>query len=171
MKHWIKNLRPTKSYIRETLFNIIEARKCKSSLELFAGSAILSFEALSRGIDQITVIEKDKNLVAKIKSNLKALNANFSEISSLNACSFIKNNTLSNYDLIFLDPPYNSGLLERTLTLLKDHKFLQNNKYLFYERSKNDKEDYFKLISGTHVVIKDLSIGDVSYTISKRRSL
>ena len=55
------NLRPSKAYIRETLFNVIEISLCKSSLDLFSGSGILSFEALSRGIDSATLIEREEN--------------------------------------------------------------------------------------------------------------
>ena len=49
--------------------------------------------------------------------------------------------------------------------------FLENNKYLYYEKSKKDKSGYEKYFDETHDVIKDLSIGDVSYTILINKNL
>ena len=68
-----KNLKPTKSYIREVLFNIIDIHNCETSLDLFAGSGILSMEALSRGLKKSIVIESDKELAKSINDNLKLL--------------------------------------------------------------------------------------------------
>ena len=75
------------------------------------------------------------------------------------------------YDIIFIDPPYNTSLLDETFQLLKDKNFLENNKYLYYEKSKKDKSGYEKYFNETHNVIKDLSIGDVSYTILINKNL
>ncbi|MEK9976360.1 MAG: RsmD family RNA methyltransferase, partial [Gammaproteobacteria bacterium] len=54
-----KNLRPSKAYIRESLFNVLDIHLCNSSLDLFSGSGILSFEAISRGIKKSVLIEND----------------------------------------------------------------------------------------------------------------
>ena len=164
-----KSLKPTKSYIRESLFSTIDIKNCQSSLDLFMGSAILSFEALSRGVKEVTVVEKDRDLINSVYDNLKKLDTTFQFIINTDALTFIKNQKRNTYDLIFLDPPYNSNLLDKVLISMKNYDFLKNNKYLFYECLKNDKKNYQEHISDTHDVIKDLSIGDVRYTISKRR--
>ncbi len=75
------------------------------------------------------------------------------------------------YDIIFIDPPYNTSLLDETFQLLKNKNYLENNKYLYYEKSKKDKSGYEKYFDETHDVIKDLSIGDVSYTILINKNL
>ena len=75
------------------------------------------------------------------------------------------------YDIIFLDPPYNTSLLDETLQLLKNKNYLENNKYLYYEKSKTDKSAYEEYFNETHNIIKDLSIGDVSYTILISKNL
>ena len=54
-------VKPTKSYIREVIFNTVLSVKNFHCLDLFSGSGILSAEAISRGADKITLIEKDKN--------------------------------------------------------------------------------------------------------------
>ena len=75
------------------------------------------------------------------------------------------------YDIIFIDPPYNTSLLDETLQLLKNKNYLDHNKYLYYEKSKKDKSEYEKYFNETHDIIKDLSIGDVSYTILINKNL
>ena len=53
------NLRPTKAFISESLFNIVNLNICNNSLDLFSGSGILSIEALSRGVDKAILVEQD----------------------------------------------------------------------------------------------------------------
>ena len=69
------------------------------------------------------------------------------------------------HDIIFIYQPYNTSLLDETLQLLRNKNYLENNKYLYYEKSKKDKSEYEEYFNDTHDIIKDLSIGDVSYTI------
>ena len=165
------NLRPSKAFIRETLFNVIDIGSCSSSLDLFSGSGILSFEALSRGIKSATLIEKDIDLVRSIKSNMSVLNIEGASVIKSMVNKFLLSHDTGPYDIIFIDPPYNTSLLDETFQLLKNKNFLENNKYLYYEKSKKDKSGYEKYFNETHNVIKDLSIGDVSYTILINKNL
>ena len=165
------NLRPSKAFIRETLFNVIDIGLCTSSLDLFSGSGILSFEALSRGIKSATLIEKDIDLVRSIKSNMSVLNIEGASVIKSMVNKFLLSHDTEPYDIIFIDPPYNTSLLDETFQLLKNKNFLENNKYLYYEKSKKDKSGYEKYFNETHNVIKDLSIGDVSYTILINKNL
>ena len=165
------NLRPSKAFIRETLFNVIDIGLCSSSLDLFSGSGILSFEALSRGIKSATLIENDIDLVRSIKSNMSVLNIDGASVIKSMVNKFLLSHDTGPYDIIFIDPPYNTSLLDETFQLLKNKNFLENNKYLYYEKSKKDKSGYEKYFNETHNVIKDLSIGDVSYTILINKNL
>ena len=165
------NLRPSKAFIRETLFNVIDIGSCSSSLDLFSGSGILSFEALSRGIKSATLIEKDIDLVRSIKSNMSVLKIEGASVVKSMVNKFLLSHNRGPYDIIFIDPPYNSSLLGETFQLLKNKKYLENNKYLYYEKSKKDLSRYEKYFNETHDVIKDLSIGDVSYTILINKNL
>ena len=165
------NLRPSKAFIRETLFNVIDISLCSSSLDLFSGSGILSFETLSRGIKSATLIEKDIDLVRSIKSNMSVLNIEGASVIKSMVNKFLLSYDTEPYDIIFIDPPYNTSLLDETFQLLKNKNFLENNKYLYYEKSKKDKSGYEKYFNETHNVIKDLSIGDVSYTILINKNL
>ena len=165
------NLRPSKAFIRETLFNVIDIGLCSSSLDLFSGSGILSFEALSRGIKSATLIEKDIDLVRSIKSNMSVLNIEGASVIKSMVNKFLLSHDTGPYDIIFIDPPYNTSLLDETFQLLKNKNYLNHNKYLYYEKSKTDKSAYEEYFNETHNIIKDLSIGDVSYTILISKNL
>ena len=164
-------LSPSKAFIRETLFNVIDIGLCSSSLDLFSGSGILSFEALSRGIKSATLIEKDIDLVRSIKSNMSVLNIEGASVIKSMVNKFLLSYDTEPYDIIFIDPPYNTSLLDETFQLLKNKNYLENNKYLYYEKSKKDESEYDKYLNETHDIIKDLSIGDVSYTILISKNL
>ena len=164
-------LRPSKAYIRETLFSVIDVSLCRSSLDLFSGSGILSFEALSRGLDSATLIERDSELVKFIQSNITLLDIKGVTVVRAKVEKFLLKNELNAYDLIFIDPPYNTTLLNETFKILKDNNYLENNKFLYFEQAKKDVKKYNEFYDSTHTALKDLSIGDVSYTILINKNL
>jgi len=164
-------LRPTKAFIRESLFNIVNLNICNISLDLFSGSGILSIEALSRGVDKAILVEHDSDLVKSIKRNLVLLDENNATVFNKKVSKFLKDNDSNAFDVIFLDPPYGTNLLDETLSFLRDYEYLNHNKYIYFETSKQDKNNYLKYLSNTHDVLKNLSIGDVSYTIAINKKL
>lgn len=165
------NLKPTKAFIRESLFNIVNVNMCNISLDLFSGSGILSIEALSRGVDKAILVEQDSDLVKSIKQNLFLLNESNGTVFNKKVSKFLKDSDSNAFDIIFLDPPYGSNLLDETLSILKDYEYLNNNKYIYFETSKQDENNYLKYLTNTHDVLKNLSIGDVSYTIAISKKL
>ena len=72
----VEGLRPTPDRVRETLFNwlapIIEGARC---LDLFAGSGALSLEALSRGAAEVVMVDRDPQVIARLKENVATLSA------------------------------------------------------------------------------------------------
>lgn len=121
-------LRPTGARIRETLFNwlqpIINNTQC---LDLFAGSGILGFEALSRGAKHVTFVEKDPRVARQIQRNLKLLNLSNSRLINDDYQTALT----GQYDIIFLDPPYS---LRKLPTLLNQIKTLYPT-YIYLEDS------------------------------------
>ena len=116
-----EGLRPTLDRIRETVFNWltgdVQGAKC---LDLFAGSGALSFEAISRGADELVLVEKSSKVVKDLKRNCQTLNLNKVKVVNSDSANFLKNNT-EKFDLVFLDPPFGKAMLEETLAQLPAH--------------------------------------------------
>lgn len=114
----IPGLRPTPDRVRETLFNWLgQDLTGLSCLDLFAGSGVLGFEAASRGAAHVTLVEKDPRAIAALRKNAAALGASSVEIRRADALEFLASSD-SRYDVVFLDPPYGKGWLERLAPLL-----------------------------------------------------
>ncbi len=104
----VKEIRPTSDMVKESIFNIIQFDiEGRRVLDLFAGTGQLGIEAASRGAESVTFIDKNRNALNLIRKNLDhcELNGIVREGDSL---MFLKN--CSEFDLIFVDPPYESGL-------------------------------------------------------------
>lgn len=114
-----RSVRPTLGRARITLFNwlagAIEGRRC---LDLFAGSGALGFEAHSRGAAHTTLVDADRSTIAALRDNAARFRARNLDIRNADAVHFLEENP-GPWDLVFLDPPYDSGLLVTVLSLLE----------------------------------------------------
>ena len=113
--------RPTTDRIKETLFNMLQTKVGGSVfVDLFSGSGGIGIEAISRGANRAYFVEYDKKALACIKDNL-----NFTKFTdkamviSADVCSAI-DRINEEADIIFMDPPYESGLDVAVLRLLKN---------------------------------------------------
>ena len=112
-------LRPTPDRVRETLFNWLgqdlDGLLC---LDLFAGSGALGFEAASRGAAKVIMVESAPRVLAALEANANMLGAGTRlEIVRADAVKFATSTGLR-FDVLFLDPPYHQGWLERLAPLL-----------------------------------------------------
>ena len=107
------DIRPTTDNVKESLFNIlqfdIEGRRV---LDLFAGTGQLGIECLSRGAANVTFVDKDRNAVKIVRENLKSCGLNATVLQE-DALRILERR--QKYDLIFVDPPYDSDLYEAVL--------------------------------------------------------
>ena len=109
----VTGLRPTPDRVRVTLFNWLgQDLSGLTCLDLFAGSGVLGFEAASRGAALVTLVEQDQNAFAMLRQNAQALGGEQVQLLHANALEFAAS-TVQRYDLIFLDPPYRQGWIER----------------------------------------------------------
>ncbi|WP_229204490.1 16S rRNA (guanine(966)-N(2))-methyltransferase RsmD [Duganella sp. CF458] len=120
-------LRPTPDRVRETVFNWINhlhdaAWSDTQVLDLFAGSGALGFEAASRGAAKVTMVDANSAVVRQLESNREKLKATNIAIQRGDALAMAQSlaGRGAKFDLIFLDPPYQQGLLERALPLCRD---------------------------------------------------
>jgi len=111
-------LRPIRSRVRQSLFDILAhgghaappPPEGMHALDLFAGTGALGIEALSRGASRCSFVDSDAEARALIRSNLDALElTGFARVWRRDACSLARRPGAP-YDLVFLDPPYGSGL-------------------------------------------------------------
>ncbi|HET8551521.1 MAG TPA: 16S rRNA (guanine(966)-N(2))-methyltransferase RsmD [Gammaproteobacteria bacterium] len=114
-----EGLRPTPDRVRETLFNWfgsrIEGARC---LDLFAGSGALGLEALSRGAGRVVFVERDREAAQGIAANLARLDGKCAEVVAMDAVNYLAG-TDESFDIVFLDPPFASGLLDLVLDPLQ----------------------------------------------------
>ena len=131
--------RPTTDRIKETLFNIIafDLPEC-SFLDLFAGSGGIGIEALSRGADEVVFVDAAAECQEVIIANLKHTKlqdkAKLMKMDALSALDKLAAEEKS-FDIIFIDPPYESGLYEPVLQKIIRKNLLKQEGYLITERS------------------------------------
>ncbi|MGB1199632.1 MAG: 16S rRNA (guanine(966)-N(2))-methyltransferase RsmD [Thalassotalea sp.] len=130
-------LRPTTDRTKETLFNwLMPYINNSNCLDCFAGAGSLSFEALSRGARNITLIELDKAAAKQLNENKKLLNASNINVINNNALKFLAQPTAEQYDIVFIDPPFHKGLAEQALALV-NNGWLNKNALIYVEVESN----------------------------------
>ncbi len=104
-------LRPTPDRVRETLFNWLGQNlngwRC---LDAFAGSGALGFEAGSRGADEVVLLERDRKLAQSLQASKERLKASRLRIDNADAMAWMVRSGIDRFELIFIDPPFDSSL-------------------------------------------------------------
>lgn len=130
--------RPTTDLVRESLFNIIKPVADKSFLDLFAGSGLVGFEALSRGARLAVFVEKDAKAaeelgrVADLFGFDKKKEVMISPVDRALATLLRRG---SSFDIIFADPPYNEGLAVETIRFFKAGDLMARGGILILQHS------------------------------------
>ena len=112
-------LRPTTGPIRETLFNWLQPFIAGAScLDLFAGTGALGFEAASRAAVRVLMLEQNPKVCAALKDNQQRLGLGTIELIAGDALAWLRSGPQrAPFDLIFLDPPFQTRLIEECLVL------------------------------------------------------
>jgi 16S rRNA (guanine966-N2)-methyltransferase len=128
-----EEIRPTPDRVRETLFNWLGPRVVGARcLDLFAGSGALGLEALSRGAAEVTFVERDGVAVRELRARLAEWGAVGGQVEHTDAVRFL-GSTARLFEIVFLDPPFASGLLPRIASLLEDLHWLRANALIYVE--------------------------------------
>ncbi len=161
----VKDLRPTPDRVRETLFNwlmpIIAGARC---LDLFAGSGVLGFEALSRGASSVVMVDESPAVLKLLEEQLAYFGAKNAVVYRAKIPAQLRA-PIQPFDVVFLDPPYQSELLLPTCTYLEQNGFLAEGAYVYLEASEVIKDN--DLPSGWRI-IKSQRAGQVAYHLVKR---
>tara|TARA_B100000508_G_C11455068_1_gene276290 strand:- start:1039 stop:1587 length:549 start_codon:yes stop_codon:yes gene_type:complete len=156
----VHGLRPTTDRVRETLFNWlmadIQGARC---LDLFAGSGMLGFEALSRGAAQVTMLDLSKKVIQQLNTNRDVLQANDLVIQQADALKFISTYSGKPFNVVFIDPPFHQALAEKTLLMLQQSNVLAESGLIYVEQ---EKKSALPEIAEPWRVIKTQSAGQVN---------
>ncbi len=129
----LPGIRPSPDRVRETLFNWlrdhVEGVAC---LDLFAGSGALGLEALSRGARRVLFVDQERVAATAIREHLLTLAATQGEVVQAEALSWL-GGTPQPFDLVFLDPPFDSDFAAEALARLEQGAWLKPQALVYQE--------------------------------------
>jgi 16S rRNA (guanine966-N2)-methyltransferase len=143
----VAGLRPTPDRVRETLFNwltpYIDGASC---LDCFAGTGALAFEALSRGARRCVLLEQDPGAAQILREHAVQLGAAETEVLCVDARAWLHNQR-EKFDIIFLDPPFQSALAAETCLHVANGRNLADAGLLYVESAPGwlPPEDHFEV--------------------------
>jgi 16S rRNA (guanine966-N2)-methyltransferase len=160
-------LRPTTDRIRETVFNWLQPYiyHCRC-LDVFAGSGVLGFEALSRGAQYAAFIEQNKKTVERLKDNIRTLAIENASVYHHDALSWLQSAEAviregDKFDLVFLDPPFDSDLLAKSCKLLSTSGCLAEDAIIYVEHNRDTAIE----LPENWVALKEKKAGQVAYRL------
>jgi len=157
----IKQTRPTKDRVKEAIFNIIAPFIPDSKvLDLFAGFGNLGLEAISRGAQKVSFVEKNNRVARVINENIKLCQfESDTEVFTQDVLTYL---TRANeiYDLVFMDPPYNKGWIDKVIKKLIKSELLYHDSLIIAEHEKNINIQDSKNIN----IIRERNYGETSIT-------
>ena len=130
----VPGLRPSGDRCRETLFNWLQpwiaAADCA---DLFAGTGALGFEAASRGAMSVLMIEKNLKAQAVLRQSIEQLQAEQVNLHAGGAMSLIEEFKPDSFDLVFVDPPFDSNLGGLALERLDKSRCVRRGGFIYVE--------------------------------------
>ncbi|MGQ9426908.1 16S rRNA (guanine(966)-N(2))-methyltransferase RsmD [Gilvimarinus sp. F26214L] len=158
----LEGLRPTGDRIRETLFNwlapTLPGARC---LDLFAGSGALGLEALSRDAEEAVLLDADPRIVATLRGHMARLEANNGTVEQADALQWLRRGGTGPFDVVFIDPPFQAGLLEDAAEALNDSGSLGTGALVYVEHDR--KQSFAAPVNWT--LLKHKAAGQVSYAL------
>lgn len=136
-----RSIRPTSDKVRQAVFNILHSRDAVVNsvvLDAFCGTGALGLEAVSRGALCCTFMDKNRGSLDLCRQNHAALkmDAKFSFVLKDAAKPGLKPAEIDAATLVFLDPPYNKGLIEESFEALASGGWIAASAYILMESEK-----------------------------------
>ncbi len=169
-----EDTRPTTDRVKESLFNIIQFEvPGRQVLDLFAGTGQLGIECLSRGAAGVTFVDVRKDASALIRENLalcgfpgsattaSPLPAPLPQVVQQESISFLATCPKESYDVILLDPPYQSPFLEKSLSSIVGFDILRNHGIIVCE---SPVEKVLPPLAPPYVLGKEYRYGKIKLT-------
>ena len=164
--HDLKNTRPTMDRVKESLFGIIQEKiKNSTILDLFSGSGNLGIEALSEGAKFAYLVDCNYEAIKVINKNIEKIGLeDVKVIKSDYEKALLQFNNNIVFDIIFLDPPYKTDYIEKSITLIEKYNLLKEDGIIICESDSKDKIIY----SNSFIVSKEKKYGDKYIVILKK---
>jgi len=152
------DVRPTSDMVKESIFNIIQFDvEGRRVLDLFAGTGQMGIEALSRGADLAVFVDSKPDSVKLIRENIKHCEFEDSvQVLSRDALRYLEGD--EKFDLIFVDPPYKLGFIEKVLTKITEVDKLNTNGIIICEM---ETEGLVPEVSPPYALKKEYKYGKV----------
>ncbi len=133
----IKGTRPTMGRIKESLFAMLNPYLDESScLDLFAGSGSLGLEAISNGAKELVLVDNNPIVIKTLKHNIQNIKEDITIVKD-DYINYLKKCN-KNFDIIFLDPPYDDNLISKAIELIIKNNLLKDNGLLVCEYEKEN---------------------------------
>ncbi len=135
--HNMPYTRPTTDIAKEGLFNILENRiqiEGARTLDLFGGTGCISYELASRGAEQLTIVEKDSQMLQFIKTNVEMLKIENVQILNMDVFNFL-NTCTQQYEVIFAGPPYALTTIDDLPKIIVERKLISPTGYFILEHT------------------------------------
>ncbi len=165
-----KDIRPTSDKVRQAIFNMLDSRGLVRDayvLDAFCGTGALGLEALSRGAAFCIFIDKSKSSIDLCKENITLLNAD-NRARTLKADSTklpFPLHSMKRSSLIFLDPPYNKGLVLPAIITLKENDWIEEDSVFLIETAKNE-----SLLLEEHIqILIEKEYGDTRIILARNK--
>lgn len=130
----LNTTKPTLDKVKEAIFDMIQFDVADSVvLDLFSGTGALGIEAISRGAKKTYLIDNNIQAIKIIKENLKDITEDYKVINQ-NGLEFLKS-TNQEFDIVILDPPYQTDLGLKAIEILINENKLNNNAIIVFETS------------------------------------
>ena len=149
------NTRPTLDRVKESIFNIIQSEiEDAIVLDLFAGSGAIGLEMLSRGAQKAILCDKSKDAIEIIKKNIEKTHMNQkAEVYNLDFNSCLEKIKNQKFDLIYIDPPYNTDYIAQSLKKITELDIIKQEGKIILET--DDEQRILKEIENIDVEIVD----------------
>ena len=158
--------RPTMDRVKESVFGMIHERVLDARvLDLFAGSGNLGIEALSEGANYCVFCDKSREAFKTIKLNLDKIGIRNACVYKMDYLKCLEQLSKENqtFDIIFLDPPYKTNYIEKSLEFIAQYSLLNEDGIIVCESDSLD-----KIESSCFCTVKDRKYGDKMVAILRR---
>lgn len=161
-----EKIRPTSDKVKESIFNIIQFEiEGRRVLDLYAGTGQLGIEALSRGAEFCVFVDSSQEAINLARQNVAACGfLDRAAFVRASASSFLRSS--EKHDIIFLDPPYMSEGIEKSLAIINEIDILKENGIIVCETKA---ENVLPVMTEPYFLRREYRYGSIKIAVYSRK--